>query len=240
MSKIITFCGSPASGKTTAALKIAEEIYYAKKVSVIFLSPDLSVPCLAFVFPHSKETELYSVGKAMDRTDICREDILKQMNYIKSMENFGFLGFKAGENRYTYPRHTEDKIINLFSVLTEMADYVIVDCTDNDGGLISSVAKSRADKQIWLINPDIKSMSYYTSNSGISEYNGHNCIKVMNITDNDLFLPISEVANFFKGVDFSLPFSKELKQQTITGTLYERLADAKYRSAAKSIAKAVS
>ena len=42
MSKMIAVCGAPGSGKTTAALKIAEEIYYAKKGSVIFLSPDLS------------------------------------------------------------------------------------------------------------------------------------------------------------------------------------------------------
>ena len=47
MSKMIAVCGAPGSGKTTAALKIAEEIYYAKKGSVIFLSPDLNVPCLA-------------------------------------------------------------------------------------------------------------------------------------------------------------------------------------------------
>ena len=42
-----------------------------------------------------------------------------------------------------------------------------------------------------------------------------------------------------QGVDFTLPFSKALKQQTITGTLSERLPDAKYRSVAAGIAKAV-
>ena len=51
MSKMIAVCGAPGSGKTTAALKIAEEIYYAKKGSVIFLSPDLNVPCLAVYIP---------------------------------------------------------------------------------------------------------------------------------------------------------------------------------------------
>ena len=96
MGKMIAVCGAPGSGKTTAALKIAEEIYYAKKGSVIFLSPDLNVPCLAFVFPNCKEEELYSVGVALDRTDIYREDVLRQMNHVKTMENFGFLGYKAG------------------------------------------------------------------------------------------------------------------------------------------------
>ena len=31
MGKMIAVCGAPGSGKSTAALKIAEEIYYAKK-----------------------------------------------------------------------------------------------------------------------------------------------------------------------------------------------------------------
>ena len=158
MGKMIAVCGAPGSGKTTASLKIAEEIYYAKKGSVIFLSPDLNVPCLAFVFPNCKEEELYSVGVALDRTDIYREDVLRQMNHVKTMENFGFLGYKAGENKYSYPRPTEDKILNLFSILRELADYVIVDCAD---GLISSMAKSHADMLVQLITPDLKCMAYY-------------------------------------------------------------------------------
>lgn len=92
---------------------------------------------------------------------------------------------------------------------------------------------------IQLITPDLKCMAYYSSNAGMFEMSASNRIKVMNIADKDLFLPITEVANHFKGVDFTLPFSKALKQQTITGTLSERLPDAKYRSVAAGIAKAV-
>ena len=52
-------------------------------------------------------------------------------------------------------------------------------------------------------------------------------------------IAIENQKNHFKGVDFTLPYSKALKQQTITGTLSERLPDAKYRSVAAGIAKAV-
>ena len=95
MSKMIAVCGAPGSGKTTAALKIAEEIYYAKKGSVIFLSPDLNVPCLAYIFPNCKEAELYSVGVALDRTDIYREDVLRQMEEGKPTEDIDDLLIKA-------------------------------------------------------------------------------------------------------------------------------------------------
>ena len=39
MGKMIAVCGAPGSGKTTAALKIAEEIYYAKKARLYFFLP---------------------------------------------------------------------------------------------------------------------------------------------------------------------------------------------------------
>ncbi|MDD4415151.1 MAG: hypothetical protein PHR14_11535, partial [Oscillospiraceae bacterium] len=76
MSKLIAVCGSPESGKTTAALKVAQELYYGKKGSIIFLSPDMSVPAMSFIFPHCKDSDLFSVGKALDKTDIYKEDVV--------------------------------------------------------------------------------------------------------------------------------------------------------------------
>lgn len=70
MSKMIAVCGASGVGKTTAALKMAQEIYHSGKTSVLFLSPDLSVPCMAYLFPNSKDSELYSVGVTLDKTDI--------------------------------------------------------------------------------------------------------------------------------------------------------------------------
>ena len=47
MSKLIAVCGSPESGKTTLGLKLAQELYFTKKTSVLFLSVDLNVPIMA-------------------------------------------------------------------------------------------------------------------------------------------------------------------------------------------------
>ena len=58
MGKMIAVCGSPNSGKTTAALKLAQEIYELNRVPVMYLSPDLTVPCMAYLFPSSKDSEL--------------------------------------------------------------------------------------------------------------------------------------------------------------------------------------
>jgi len=166
MSKFIAVCGSPESGKTTLALKLAQELYYSMKTSVLFLSVDLNVPVMGYVFPHCKESDLYSIGKTLDKTDIYREDVMKQIVTVKTMMNFGYLGFKAGENKYSYPRPTEDKVLELFRCMSEIADYVVIDCVSDNEDFISTLAKREADVVIQTITPDLKCMTYFASNAG--------------------------------------------------------------------------
>lgn len=239
MSKMIAVCGSPESGKTTAALKTAQELYYGKKGSVIYLSPDTSVPAMTFIFPHCKDSDLFSIGKALDKTDIYKEDVMKQLVSVKTMLNFGFLGYKAGENKFSYPRPTEDKITALLRVMKEIADYVVVDCVSDADDLISRMAVNEADSVIQMVTPDLKCIAYYSSQAELFEDAADRSIKVMNIRDRDLYLPTEEVKSHFGNVQFTLPYSRPLKQQVITGTLSERLADRKYREQIAAIAKKV-
>lgn len=239
MSKIIAFCGSPESGKTTASLKTAQELNCGKKGSVIFLSPDMNVPSMAYLFPRYKDSEFYSIGRVLDKTDIYKEDVIKQLVTIKDMPNFGFLGYKAGENKYSYPRPTEEKITALFRVLREAADYVVVDCASSADELISRMVINEADSVIQMITPDLKCMAYYASQAVMFESAANRSVKVMSIRDCDLYLPIEEVKKHFKNVQFILPYSRPLKQQSITGDLSERLEDKKYREQITAIAKGV-
>ena len=238
MSKMIAACGGPDSGKTTFALKLVQEIYWQKKgTTVLFLSPDLEIPSLGFIFPNSKDQELYSIGKALDKTDIYKEDVMRQFVNVKTMLNFAFLGFKLGENKYSYPQPTEDKVNQFFSVLRGTADYIVVDCTCREEDLISRMAKRDCDTAIQLFNPDIRAMVYNASCVNQFLAIEGKKLKVMNIMDNDLYLPIEETKEFFGTMDYVLPYSRPIKQQTITGTLSEKLHDNAYRNITESIAK---
>ena len=100
MAKLIAVCGAPASGKTTFSLKLAMEINSLepdKEGGTVFLSPDLVVPSMSLIYPRCKKEELYSLGPVIDRTDIYRDDLLKSMNGVKTLSNFGMLGFVCGE-----------------------------------------------------------------------------------------------------------------------------------------------
>lgn len=240
MGEMIAVCGGPNSGKTTFSLKLAQELYWMKKgTTVVFLSPDLETPSLGYLFPNGKGQELYSLGKALDRTDISAEDVMKQFVSVKTMRNFAYLGFKLGENKYSYPQLTEDKVTALFRILRDTADVTVVDCTGREEDLISRLAKRDCDTAVRLVNPDIRSMVYHAScvNQFLSVEN--KSIRVLNIMDRDLFLPVEEVKPHFGPVRFVLPYSRALKQQTITGTLSERISDPAYRIVVDSVAQAV-
>lgn len=237
MSKLIAVCGSPESGKTTVSLKLAQELYYKKAGSVIFFSPDMRIPAMAYIFPHSKAADLFSIGTVLDKTDIYTEDVLKQLVPVKTMRNFGFFGYTAGENKYSYPRPTEDKVAALFRIMGEIADYVVVDCVSDMDDLISRMAIAGADSVIQTVTPDLKSIAYYASQAEMFENTLERGIKVLCVRDRDMYLPIEEVKSHFKDVAFTLPYNRPLKQQSLNGSLSERLADSKYRKQMAAVAK---
>lgn len=239
MGKLIAVCGSPNSGKTVTALKLAQEIYSMSTTSVYFLSPDLNVPCMAYLFPNGKNGDLYSLGVALDKTDIYKEDVIKQTVNVKTMQNFGYLGFKLGENRYSYPRPTEDKVVQLLTVLRDCVEYVVVDCTCDNDDMISSIAKRDCDIAVLMLTPDIKCISYYASCVNQFLLIEEKKIKVMNVIEKDVYLPIAEAEKHFHGVDFSMPYERMLRQQLITGTAAERIHGGKYKSEIDRLAKAV-
>ena len=239
MGKLIAVCGSPNSGKTITALKLAQEIYSLCSSPVYFLSPDLNVPTMAYLFPNRKNSDLYSVGTALDKTDIYKEDVLKQTVSVKEMQNFGYLGFKLGENRYSYPRPTEDKITQLLTVLKDSADYVIVDCTCDNDDMVSSIAKRDCDVAVLMLSPDIKCIAYYASCVNQFLMIEDKKIKVLNVMDNDIYLPIEDAKKHFHDVDYTLPYERMLKQQMITGTASDRIGNGKYRVELDKLAKEV-
>ena len=239
MGKMIAVCGSPNCGKTMTALNLAQEIYHLNKTSIVFLSPDINVPCMAYLFPNGKDSDLYSLGAALDKTDIYKEDVIRQTVNVKTMQNFGFLGFKLGENRYSYPRPTEDKIIQLLTVLRECAEYVIVDCTCDSDDMVSTISKRDCDIAVQMFTPDMKCIAYYASCVNQFLMIEGKKLKVMNEMERDVYLPTFETEKHFHGMDFKLPYERMLRQQMITGTASERIGNGKYRSEIDRLVKAV-
>ena len=166
MPKLIAFYGSPGGGKTSVALKAAMETYIQTKDEVVaFLSPDTIVPSIALLFPNYSPDEVVSLSEIFDNTAITSESLLKNAVTVKSMKDFFALGFKAGENRFSFPTPTPEKINSLFSALSDVAGYIFFDCTNDETDEISKKAISKNE----LVNGKFVVEGYFEQPEIISE-----------------------------------------------------------------------
>ena len=234
MAEIIAFCGSPSSGKTSIALKTAMELYCSTKdEKVVFLSPDLNVPSIGLLFPNYNPDDVCTLSKVLDSTDISDESLLSNAVTVKSMKDFLCFGFKSGENQYSFPVITQDKLIALFNSLMDISGYIVVDCSSDE---ISQKALSMADTVVQILTPDLKGMTWFSSHKRLSDVNENiKFINVINITDKDLFYPVEEVSDKLKSVPVIIPYCRNLKQQMLDGSMYERLNDKNFNKKIRAI-----
>ena len=238
MSKIIAIWGSPNSGKTSLALSLALSIYKNYNATVLVLHTDTVTPTLPVLFPDYKSDDLYSIGAVLSKTDITQTELFKNTVSIKGKGNLGFLGFKDGENKYTYPRFDEIKSVLLLTLMRGCADYVIVDCTSYPDSILTKAAISQADVVIRLATPDLRSMSFYSSQLSLytdPKYHLGEHIQGLLMRDCDLFLPVDEAKVHFKDVRFILPYCREVKQQMLDGKLLDGISNKKYNKVIHAI-----
>lgn len=242
MSKVIAIWGAPNSGKTTFATKLARSIYDEYQATVIVVYADNETPTLPIIFPNYKKEDLCSVGVALAKTDIDRHEVVKQMVTVKDKQNFCFLGFTDGENKYTYPAFDATKVRSLYSVLASLADYVIIDCTSSLKNPLSKVAVREADEVIRLSAPNLKSVSYLASQLPLyidPMFRLEKHIQGICVTDADLYMPIDEAKAQLHDVRFTIPYSRAVKQQMLDGNLYEVVNDKKFNDKFKAIVEKV-
>jgi CO dehydrogenase nickel-insertion accessory protein CooC1 len=230
MAKLIAICGAPGSGKTTVAFKLAQEIYLSTSdCSVTFLSPDIIVPSVGMLFPNYTPDSLFSLSAVLDCTDISDDLIMGNLVTVKNMKNFGCLGFMSGDSKYSFPTPTKEKVMNLLDVLSAAEGYVFVDCSNDDSDLISKQAIARADHIIQVITPDLKSMTWLNSYGDKITAGLEQCIKVVNITENELYIPLEDVCTHLKNVACVLPYCRQVRQQLLDGRMYDRLNAKEYK-----------
>ena len=63
----------------------------------------------------------------------------------------------------------------------------------------------------FVLSPDLKSMVYLASNEELLGTNAERAIKVLNVTENELFSPIDDVKATVKNISFVLPFSSAIR-----------------------------
>lgn len=222
---ILAVWGSPSSGKTTVAVKIAKYLA-GKRLPVALLLCDMTAPMLPCICPGPDLESEHSLGSILAATH--PSDSLIKHNAVihKRYDSLIMLGMLKGENEYTYPPHTAEQAAELIQTLQGVASHVVIDCGSyiaND--ILSAVALMEADRVLRLSCCDLKSVSYLSSQLPLLKDAKWDADKQLKVASNVKANEAGETLQQIHGnVAFTLPHSQELYGQFLAGDLFKDLS----------------
>ena len=230
--------GSPGSGKTITAVKIAKMLS-ARKKNVILLLCDMAAPMLPCICPADALESNGSLAGVLAAARISENLIKHNLVTFKRNSCLAVLGLLERQNEYSTPPFTQKQVVELLDGLRQIAPYVIVDCGSyiaND--ILSAVALMEADSVLRLANADLKSISYLSSQLPLlrdakwdadKQYKTASNVKPQQ-AGNHMSQALGTVA-------FTLPHSAELEGQYLAGNLLADLSMKDSRVFRKEIEK---
>lgn len=238
-NQIITVWGSPGSGKTVTSMKLAKEMVLQKK-NVLLVFADLVCPALPTVVAFKNKMD-QSIGNVLSAPFITQEIILKNCILFDGISGLSAIGYKRGDNIFTYSEYDKERAIDFFILLRSIADYVIVDCSSSLAeDILSTVALEVADQVIRLGSCDLKSVSYFSSYLPLIEDKKFSTNRHMRVLSNvKPRQEFAEYAGLMGGVKYTIPYLSEVDEQYFSLNLMGDLSGKKtkgYKEILKSMA----
>jgi hypothetical protein len=236
---VLAVWGSPGSGKTVTAVKIARYLAADKKCNTALLLCDMTAPMLPCICPASELECERSLGSILAAAHVSENLVRHNCITHKRMPHLTMLGMLKGENEYTYPPYASGQAQELIGALREIAPFVVIDCGSyiaND--ILSAVALMEADAVLRLVNCDLKSVSYLSSQLPLladskwdadKQYKTASCLRPHQAGEH--------IGQVLGSAAFSLPHSPELEGQYLAGNLLAGLAMKDSRAYRKEIEK---
>ncbi|PKM68772.1 MAG: AAA family ATPase [Firmicutes bacterium HGW-Firmicutes-2] len=235
---VLAVWGSPGSGKTTVAVKLAK--YLAdKKKNVVLVLCDMTAPMLPCICPPTDLEIEKSLGSILSATHVTEALVKYNMVTHKKMDHLTFIGMLKGENEYTYASYSKVQAQELVEALRKIAPFVIIDCGSyiaND--ILSAVALLECDSALRLAICDLKSISYLSSQLQLLQNSNWDTDKQYKVASN--IKPnhsIEHMTGAVGSVSFKLPYSEELEEQYLSGNLLADMSMKNSRLFRKEIEK---
>lgn len=223
--KMLAVMGSPGSGKTTTAVKLALPLA-ARKKNVIIVFCDPFVPVIPAILPSTAIHDT-SLGKLLTAPSLSQTDILNACIPVEESEYISLLGYRAGESLMNYPKITRDKVVEFFVLLRYLADYIIIDCSAVfEADPASIIAIELADKVLKLGTANLKGLSYYqTHNIMLADSRFRKDTHQIAIGNQKVGQDWEAVSGQYMGVSYVLPYTVELERQDNELALFKPLIE---------------
>lgn len=236
--KVLAVWGSPGCGKTTVSVRLAKHLADKKK-NVVLLLCDMTAPMLPCICPPTDLEGEHSLGSILAAAHVTETLVKHHCNTHKRMNHLTILGMKRGENEYTYPAYGATQAEELIRCLRDMSVHVVIDCGSyiaND--ILSAVALMESDAVLRLVNCDLKSISYLSSQLPLlrdSKWDADKQYRVAsNVKPNEASEHMEQVLG---NVVFSIPHSTEVASHVLSGNVFADLALKDSRGFRKEIGK---
>jgi len=223
-AKVLAVWGSPGCGKTTVSVKLAKHLADQKK-NVILLLCDMTAPMLPCICPSTDLDSEHSLGSILAATHVSESLVKHNCITLKRNSYLSILGMRKGENEYTYPAYQAVQAEELIDCLRGMSAHVIIDCGSyiaND--ILSAVALMESDAVLRLVNCDLKSISYLSSQLPLLKDSKWDADKQYRVASNIRPNEASEhMEQILGNVVFKIPNSAEVAAQVLAGTMFADL-----------------
>jgi len=235
--QVLAVWGSPGSGKTTVSVRLAKHLADQKK-NVALLLCDMTAPMLPCICPPGDLECERSLGSILAATHVT--DLLIKQNCVthKKLDHLTVIGMLKGENVYTYPPYTQELATELIDHLRDIAPYIIIDCGSAIAhDILSAVSLLEADSVLRLVNCDLKSVSYLSSQLPLLKDQKWDTDKQYRVASNVKPNQAGEhIEQVLGSVAFRFPHSDELENLALAGNLLGELSLKDSRGFRKEIA----
>lgn len=219
-NQVLAVWGSPSCGKTTIAAKVVDYLS-GKGYDTALLLCDTDAPPLPLLIPPSEIETEKSLGSILAAVRISETLILQNSITVKKNPHISIIGMLKGENAYSYPKYTQAQAKELLERLRGIVDFVIVDCSSHlSDDILSTIALIESDSVLRLINCDLKSISYLSSQLPLLADSKFKTEKQIKVANNVKSMHSGEnIAQILGGVAFTIPHSDLVEQQYLNGEL---------------------
>lgn len=235
-NRVLAVWGSPGCGKTTVAVKLAAYLAQQKK-DVALLLCDMNTPMLPCICPPGDLEEEHSLGSILAASHVSESLVRHNCITHKKFRHLAILGMRKGENEYTYPPYERPQAEELLQALRNIAPYVVIDCSSSIANdILSAIALLKSDAVLRMVNCDLKSISYLSSQLPLlkeSKWDAEKQYRVAaNVYPNEASGHMEQVLG---SVAFQIPHSDEVASQVLEGNLFKELGLKDSRAFRKSL-----